>query len=396
VLRLVLARHPDHLGANHYYIHATEESPWPEEALASAERLMALAPAAGHIQHMPSHIYRRIGEHAKATEANYAAVAVDLAYIGQTQATARYPLHYLSHNQHFLAVSLTIEGRESEAIAAAQKLFELVKDFADLPYNQLFNQTLADVKTDYFFTVPIEIAVRFRRWDVLAQFEKDERAGQLITQRKLFFTTTIQAYAEVLRILDGESPSEDALLEALESFWTAVDKAPTDLAYGNNSAADIFRIANLVLLARLVEATGEGSLLDVLDTAKMRLSQSPTLAGAVDVLGEANDGRAFGDLEIELWRKAATLQDNLAYNEPPDWYYSVRESLGAAFYRQDRFAEAEAVFREDLVRHRGSGRALHGLIKSLEEQGKPVSAWLEVQFDRAWKNATAEPPLAKM
>jgi hypothetical protein len=392
VQRHVLARNPDHLGANHYYIHATEESPWPEEALASAERLMELAPAAGHIQHMPAHIYRRIGDHAKATEANYAAVAVDRAYIRQTPATARYPLHYLSHNQHFLTISLTIEGRESEAIASAQQLFELTRDYANDPYNQLFNQTLTDVKADYFFAVPIETAVRFRRWDVLAAFEKEEGASRLIVLRNLSFTAAIWAYAGVLRNLDEEGMSNTTALEGLDAFWTAVDSAPPELTNGNNSAADLFKIANLTLLAQLIEAAPKEDLDAFIEEVKLRLAQSPVLQEEAALL----DGAPRDQLVIDLWQQAVAGQDALAYNEPPDWYFPLREALGAAFFRQGRFAEAEAAFRANLERHRGSGRALHGLIESLSAQGKTVPDWLRAQFRRAWKNATAPLSLAKM
>jgi tetratricopeptide (TPR) repeat protein len=392
VQRHVLARNPDHLGANHYYIHATEESPWPEEALASAERLMELAPAAGHIQHMPAHIYRRIGDHARATEANYAAVAVDRAYIRQTPATARYPLHYLSHNQHFLTISLTIEGRESEAIASAQQLFELTRDYANDPYNQLFNQTLADVKNDYFFAVPIETAVRFRRWDVLAAFEKEEGASRLIVLRNLSFTAAIWAYAGVLRNLDEEGMSNTTALEGLDAFWTAVDSAPPELTNGNNSAADLFKIANLTLLAQLIEAAPKEDLDAFIEEVKLRLAQSPVLQEEAALL----DGAPRDQLVIDLWQQAVAGQDALAYNEPPDWYFPLREALGAAFFRQGRFAEAEAAFRANLERHRGSGRALHGLIESLSAQGKTVPDWLRAQFRRAWKNATAPLSLAKM
>ena len=316
------------------------------------------------------------------------AVAVARAYIGQTPATALYPLHSLSHNQHFLTVSLTIEGRESEAIASAQQLFELTRDYANDPYDQ----TLADVKTDYFFAVPIETAVRFRRWDVLAAFEKEEGVSRLIVLRNLSYTAAIWAYADVLRSLEEEGMSNTTALDGLDAFWTAVDSAPPELTNGNNSAADLFRIANLTLLARLFEAAAEEDLDVFIEEVKLRLAQSPVLQEQAALL----DGAPRDQLVIDLWQRAVAGQDALAYNEPPDWYFPLREALGAAFFRQGRYGEAEATFRENLARHRGSGRALHGLIESLAAQGEAVPDWLRAQFRRAWRNATAQLSLAKM
>jgi tetratricopeptide (TPR) repeat protein len=391
VLRDVLGRDPDHLGANHYFIHATEESPTPEDALAAAERLAALAPASGHIVHMPSHIYRRVGEHARATASNYAAVAADLAYIRQTPATARYPLHYLSHNLHFLTVSLTIEGRESEALAAARQLFENALRWGDDLYNHLHNQTLVDVKEDLFFTVPIETIARFRRWDALLLAEIEEELAAPSSPR-IPFTRVMWRYADALEYLDVGPVDAHGAGARLDAFRAAADGISRDLTHGNNSADDLFRIAHLVLLARAVEAVPAGESAGFIDAAAAATAGSHALGRDADLLDE----RGGHALIVALLRRAVAREDALDYNEPPDWYFPVREALGAALWRQEKFADAEAVFRQDLEINRGNGRSLFGLIESLRAQGKPVPGWLEAQFEKAWRNATVELSLDTM
>jgi tetratricopeptide (TPR) repeat protein len=382
VLRRVLERDPLHLGANHYLIHATEESPNPEDALPSARRLAALAPAAGHILHMPSHIYRRTGQHAEATAANYTAVAVDRAYIRQTPATDRYPLHYLSHNLHFLTASLSIEGRESEAIAAAMDLLENALAYSG-GYNEKHNQTLAKTKDDYFFTVPILTAARFNRWRSLQDVEE-----KIINQRstsihpELHFTRAMLAYAGGLQYLAGGSVSESGVRRWIETLAAAVHAAPKDLTYGTNQASDLFEIAAWVLVARSQEAI-RSNIQDLISDLALPIDLS--LLG-----GDRNT------ISIRAWEQAVKREDRLDYDEPSDWYYPVRESLGAAHYRRGNFSAAEAVFRKDLEINRGNGRSLFGLIESLRAQGKPVPERLTLQYREAWRNATVKLSLETM
>lgn len=420
----VLEHKSTHIGANHYFIHATEESPCPEVALPSANRIAELAPAAGHLQHMPSHVYERIGKYAKATEANYKAVYVDRAYIYQTPETARYPLHYLSHNLHFLTDSLSIQGRESEALAAAQELFENTKKYSVDDYNPLHNQTLVQVKDDYFFTVPIWTAVRFNAWNFLSSVGFEEVLFRCFTKRNLPFTKAMWQYGQVLKYLSKPNPvTAPGDLAKLDQFWRAVGKAPTTLEYGNNDASKLFRIANLVLVARTLEALPSDVSKDFIDEVKSRVEKYSALKPDSDLFE--------GDIKreqriIEIWERAVCVEngkkavclenglDNnvcrekgLNYNEPPDWYYPLRESLGAAYYRQENFGEAERVFCEDLQIHncdyenqkihKMNGRSLFGLIKSIEAQpDKEVPQGLKSEFEKAWKNATVEPSLKTM
>ena len=389
LLRQVLARNPDHLGANHHFIYATEGSPWPEEALASAERLPALAPAAGGVRHAPSHIYRRIGAHAKATEANQTAVAAERAHLRQAVTMAPTPLRDLAHSQHSLTRSLALEGRESEAIASALALIDLALSDNGDPESEVFDEPLAEGQADYFLAAALATAAVFRRWDILEQLEKDHGISRVAVLRKLSYTAAIWAYVNLLRSIDeeGEALSQPETIEALQGFWSAVEAAPADAIHGSNQAMDLFKIANLVLLARLAEALPDETAAAVISDAKLRLAESPGLQEDLNLLDEA-DRKA---LAIALWEKAVARQDDLNDNLPSDWYYDTRESLGAALYRQGRFAEAESVFRDGLARQRGSGRLLDGLIESLHGQGKPVPAWLKAQLQEAWKNATAGP-----
>jgi tetratricopeptide (TPR) repeat protein len=395
-LESVLSRDSRHMGANHYYIHAYEASPTPEQALSSARLLPALARAAGHIVHMPSHIYRRTGDHAKATAANYEAVFADLAYISQAPATARYPLHYLSHNLHFLSISLSIEGREGEALAAAQYLFQNTSDFSSDDYNPKHNQTLVQAKDDYFFTVPILVSARFHAWEDLEFFEVEEAAFDQPSD-SLPFTEAMWEYANTLKYLAvnvNQVTTPDSLGQ-LEQFWAAVRDAPPNLQYGNNDASKLFRIANLVLVARAAEALGGDAFTDFIGGVKQAMGSIPTL----------NPDTASLTGNISIWSRAVEIEDSLAYNEPPDWYYPVRESLGAAYYRQGNYAGAEAVFRNDLTINEGNGRSLFGLIESIGQvedtrcmrtDAPEELVALCSKFREAWKNATEELSLLTM
>lgn len=394
----VLEHKSNYIGANHYFIHATEESPCPEVALPSAKIIAELAPAAGHLQHMPSHVYERIGEYAKATEANYKAVYVDRAYIYQTPETARYPLHYLSHNLHFLTDSLSIQGRESEALAAAQELFENTSKYSEDDYNPLHNQTLVQVKDDYFFTVPIWTAVRLNAWRFLSSVGFEEVLFRCFTKRNLPFTKVMWQYGQVLKYLPKPNPiTVRGALAKIEQFWRTVGQAPTTLKYGNNEASKLFRIANLVLVARTLEVLPSEVSNNFIEKVKNRLKNYPVLNQDSGSFNEPTRDKQI----IKIWERAVCLEDGLNYDEPPDWYYPLRESLGAAYYRQGKdnkqnYEKAERVFREDLKTHKLNGRSLFGLIESLKKQGKKVPKEIETDFERAWKNATVRLSLETM
>jgi tetratricopeptide (TPR) repeat protein len=332
VLESVLRRDPDHVGANHYYVHAVEASPHPEWALPSALRLETLVPGAGHLVHMPAHIYIRAGFYHAAVVSNQAAVAADRAYLAATHsASSFYALSYYSHNMHFLAYAAGMDGESAAARRAATALTALVAPAArEMPMVEMF--------------IPIQAAVllRFRLWDqVIALPAPDPN---------LKIATAFWHYARGAAFAgSGNLDRARAESQALE---TAIHALPAGANYGFNPAASVFSIASNSLDARIAEAAGN------------RKSA------------------------IESWKKAVAAQDTLAYDEPPDWFYPVRESLGGTLLRDGQFAAAEAVFREDLERNPANPRSLFGLARALEaEHRQGEAAWARAEFERGWRYA---------
>jgi tetratricopeptide (TPR) repeat protein len=333
VLESVLARYPDHVGANHYYIHAVEASPHAAWALESADRLNTLVPNAGHLVHMPSHIYARVGDNAAAIKSNAAAAEVDRNYIAATGATGMYPAMYYSHNLHFLAYAAMQTGKSDEARKAAEILAENIRTRA---------QGMPPGMTEGFLIYPMAVRVRFRQWaDVLAMPQPD--AGLLANVAFWHFARGM-ALASTGKIPDAESEQR--------AFDAAVAKIPKEQGFGFTKAAAIMQISGAVLAARIAEARANS-------------------AAAIDAL-----------------KKAIAAQDALAYDEPPDWFFPVRESLGGALLRAGNAAEAEKVFREDLVRNPRNGRSLFGLWQSLAAQNKTTdAAWAKSQYEAVWRDA---------
>jgi tetratricopeptide (TPR) repeat protein len=342
VLESVLRRNPEHPGANHFYIHAVEASPNPERALASAARLQTLVPAAGHLVHMPAHIYVRTGDYAAAARANEQAIEVDRTYLAERPGVkTMYGLMYAPHNIHFLAAAHAMAGRQADAKRAADDLVAAVgADPTGLPPE-------AVAMLDAYVATPLYVAVRFRRWDDLTSIR--EPTPGLPVSRALWHFARGAAAAATKRPADARS--ERAALAAARA------ELPPNAAFGLNDAGAILDVALAVLDARLAEAAGE--------------------RGAA----------------IAAWERAVTLQDALAYNEPADWPLPARESLGGALLRDRRPAEAEVVFRADLARNPRSGRSLFGLRESLKAAKRTSDAeWVGQELDRAWRDA--DTPLA--
>jgi tetratricopeptide (TPR) repeat protein len=332
VLESVLRRKPDHTGANHYYIHAVEASPTPERALAAADRLRELAPAAGHLVHMPSHIYVRVGDYAAAARANERAAAVDHAYITKFGVKGIYPMMYYSHNLHFLAVAHAMQGRYADAKKAADKLAAHVGPHVhDMPM------------LEFFLPTPILVQVRFQRWDDLLAAPAPDAKRTIVK--------SLWHYGRGLA-LAARGKNEEAAKE-LAKFRAIHEAMPADLAYGDrNKAKQLLVIPGKVLEAKLALA---------------RKSQAAALA---------------------CLRDAVAAEDALNYIEPADWHIPVREQLGAVHLRSGQALEAEKVFRADLERNRRNPRSLFGLMESLKAQGKNYSARLvEQEFRAAWRNA---------
>jgi tetratricopeptide (TPR) repeat protein len=331
-LESVIRRDPNHLGAIHYYIHAVEASSSPERALAGANRLAAMAPAAGHIVHMPAHVYIRTGDYESAVKTNQKAAAADEAYIKSSGAQGIYPMMYYSHNLHFIAMCSAMNGDYAEAKKAADMLAAhvgpAVKDMPPL---------------EGFMTIPLAVEIRFHRWnDILAAKAPDPSMK----------TTTVFYHFARGMALAGTGKVADA--EAEYKFVSEAEKAtPEDVVFAmpvNNKAKDILKIAENVLGAKIAVAKKDN-------------------ATAVTML-----------------QQAIAVQDSLKYGEPPDWFFPVRESLGAVLLSSGNAPEAEKVFREDLNRNPRNPRSLYGLREALKAQKRDYDAgFIQKQFDASWK-----------
>jgi tetratricopeptide (TPR) repeat protein len=335
VLEAVLRRDPDHIGANHYYIHATEASPHPEWALGSARRLETLAPAAGHLVHMPAHTYMRVGDYSAAAHSNAVAAEVDRKYLDESGTTdSMYDMMYYCHNLHFLAASYSMAGDFAHAKQAADQLVAHVAPM-------LHDMPVAEMYTPY----PIFVLVRFHRWDELLKLPPPNPRLSMTTAFWHFARGS--ALAEKKQVAMAEA--ERKLLES-ERMQTPADR---EFSSVSNKARVFLDLAENILDARIAAAKGDS------------------------------------EQAIKNWQKAVEIEDKLYYGEPPEWFYPVRESLGAALLLSGRAERAEAVFRADLEQYPRNPRSLFGLTKSLETQQKKKEDVEEVrrQFQEAWRNA---------
>jgi tetratricopeptide (TPR) repeat protein len=334
VLESVLRRDPSHVGANHYYVHAVEASPWPERALPSAARLEKLVPSAGHLVHMPAHIYMRTGNYEAAARSNAEAVRVDEAYIKASGAQGVYPLMYYTHNLDFLAAAASMEGRYGEARkAAARSAANVAPAVKDMPMGE------------YLLSRPLEVELRFARWNEV--LKASEPAETLPTSRAMWHFARGVALAAKGDVTGAETERG--------GFEAEAAKLADDAIWGLNSSKAVLEVARWSLDARIAAA------------------------------------RKDAEAAITAWRQAVDAQDRLSYDEPPPWYCPVRESLGAALFRSGQKEEAEKVFREDLARNPRNPRSLFGLWESLKAQKKTADAlWVRRAFQEAWKNSEIE------
>lgn len=335
VLESVLRRNPNHPGANHFYIHAVEASPNLERAIPSAMRLMTLVPGAGHLVHMPGHIFLQTGDYELAAKANIDAAAADEAFVRRTQASGVYPLMYWTHNIHFIAYARAQQGRYDEAKKAALQMVQNVGD-ADLQMQML----------EGFHLYPLMMDLRFQRWNVILS------TPQPRSERKL--QRAFWRYARAMAL--AEQGKLDEAVAEREQFETLRRAMPAETMYLlNNKGSDILALSAATLDAKLAWAKGE---------------------------------RAQA---IEAWRRALELENRLQYDEPPAWFYPVSQSLAAALLLQGQAAEAESVFREISAKRPRDGRLLFGLWQSVKAQGRERDAELiEQQLRTAWTGATQE------
>lgn len=331
-LDAVLAKDPQHAGANHFTIHVLEASKAPERSLAAADRLAALAPAAGHMVHMPAHIYIRTGFYERAAEANVRAIAADESYIEQCRAQGTYPAYLYPHNIHFLWAASTFEGRSAAAIEAARKMASKLTH----------EHTAGPAGVQDWAVVPFYALVRFGRWD-------DVLREPAISEKP--YATAIRHWARGLAFANqGKLDEARAELTALEA-QQALPEIQQDVI-GFDPAARVLEIPRKTLAAEIARQ-------------------------------DHHEEEAIARL-----REALEVQDALRYNEPPPWHQPVRHLLGAALLDAGRPAEAEQVYRQDLTENRENGWALFGLLHSLRAQGKVTEAQeAEARFRKAWARA---------
>jgi tetratricopeptide (TPR) repeat protein len=331
-LESVIKRDPNHLGAIHYYIHAVEASSSPERALAGANKLAALAPGAGHIVHMPAHVYIRTGDYDAAIKTNEKAAEVDRAYIKATGVQGIYPMMYYSHNLHFIAMCAAMNGNYLESRKNADLLTQNVGPHVkDMP------------PLEGFMTIPVAVEIRFHHWSELLKMPQPDPAMKT--------ATVFWHFAHGLALAGTDKVTEAEAEYKIVS--DAEDATPPDVIFQmpiNNKAKDILEIAKDVLGAKIAMGKKDS-------------------AGAIAML-----------------RDAVTIQDTLKYGEPPDWFYPVRESLGGALLMSGDATGAEKVFRADLDRNPRNPRSLWGLRQALLQQKREYDAgFIQKEFEASWK-----------
>ena len=334
VLESVLKRDPNHLGANHYYIHAVEASPRPERALPSAARLEKLASAAGHLVHMPAHIYARVGDHPAAAHCNELAVAADKKFLAATHEQGVYRLFYYSHNLHFLAFAASMEGNFAEAKDAAARLVANVAPGV---------KAMPDLEG--FLPTPIVVLFAFERWDDLLKLPVPDSS----------FLITNAVWHSLRGVAFANTGKTDEAQKEQGAFRELATKIPPDTMYDMlNKTAAVFKVHDHLLAGMIARSRHD-------DTA------------AVDSLTQA-----------------VAAEDALNYSEPPPWYPPVRPMLGRVLLANKEPAEAERVFRADLEKNPRDGRALAGLRDALKAQDRQYEAdQIDQQFRAAWKSASS-------
>lgn len=336
VLTNLVAKNPKHPGAHHFYVHAMEASAAPEKALKSAQLLETLVSGSGHLIHMPSHIYIRTGDYHQGSLSNIEAVKVDSLYTTLCHAQGAYPLGYYPHNYHFLTATAALEGNSELAWDAAKKL---QKHISPEIMRQPGWGTL-----QHYYTIPYYIAVKFAMWDTIIALPNPGK--------DLIYPKAVWHYARGMAYL-GKNNLANAEQELASLKQLSKNKTLKDVTIWNiNTTADLAQIATKVLDA-----------------------------------GIASKQNDF-DKAISVLKEAVAIEDQLNYNEPPDWFFSVRHYLGAVLLKSNKYAEAEKVYRQDLQIWPKNGWALIGLYNAMLLQKKEKEALkIKTAFDAAWQYA---------
>lgn len=333
-LEKTLKQDPFHPLANHLYIHAVEASNTPERGLPAAQRLADLVPGAGHLVHMPAHIYIRTGNYHEGSLANQRAVEADAEYITQCRSQGLYPLAYHPHNYHFLSATAAMEGNSELAIYAAYKVA--------LKTDQKSMREPQYVTLQHYYSIPYYAFARFGKWDLILQ--EPAPAEDLLYPNGVWHFVRGLAFARKDRISKAQS-------ELIQLKNIAGNPALEKITiWGINTTSSLLNIAVETLTGEIAEAKGSY------------------------------------DQAIDSLKKAVSMEDQLNYDEPPPWYAPVRQTLGAVYLKAGRYVEAEKVYREDLKEFPNNGWSLFGLQISLKAQGKAEEAQqVKERFNKAWK-----------
>ena len=333
-LEAVMAVDPHHPLALHLYIHAVEASPNPEKADVPADRLRHLAPALGHLVHMPSHIDIRRGRWQEAVEANQRAMEADRKYREVSPKQGFYRL-YMAHNHHMLSFAAVMQGESKRSMEAVRTML------AAVPPQALEDKATAAM-LDGFFAIPYEILLRFGRWDDMLKEPEPHSA--------LVICRAMRHYARGIALAAQHKPAEARAEQ--KAFREAVAKTPKDARFGNNTAENVLAVAENMLEGEILYREG-------------KVEES-----------------------LAALREAVKKEDALKYDEPPDWGMPVRHALGATLLQAGKAAEAEQAYREDLRRWPQNGWSLFGLAQALEVQGKAQeAAEVKAQFEKVWQRA---------
>lgn len=338
LLEGIMARKPGHVAANHLYIHAVEASPTPQMGESAADRLGTLVPGAGHLVHMPSHIYLRTGRYADGSAANEAAIRADQAYITQCRSGGIYPLAYHPHNWHFLWMTATFEGRSARAIEAAQHVHDKV------PADKMHDHAWGVLQ--HYNALPLYAYARFGKWQEILNAPPPDAS--------LDYPTAVWHYTRGLALVNTSRVAEaEKELAVLEGILSGDEQELTRTTLWDiNSAYALMQIGRRLLAGEIAAKKGDTK------TA------------------------------IKLLEKAADMELSLNYDEPPDWYYPVRHSLGAVYLEAGRAKDAEKVYRTDLQWYPENGFALFGLEQALAAQGKSAeAAEVHARFVKTWARA---------
>lgn len=334
-LERVIEGNPRHPGALHLYLHAVEEV-YPEWGVDAADRLANLVPGAGHLVHMPSHIYIRVGRYQDAAQANRNAIEADDAYVTQCHAQGLYPVAYMPHNHHFLWAAATFQGDSETALDSAEHIAHHVdRELLRTPgYGTL----------QHYLATPLYTRARFGRWDEILETPQPE-AG-------LLYPEGVWRYARALALIRRDRLDE-ARGELARLREIAADPVlDTVTLWDINGTADLVEIASEIVTGELAAAEGDFD-------------------------------EAVRSLEVAL-----AMESTLLYDEPPSWHQSVRQVLGAVLLEAGRAEEAERVYREDLAKFPDNGWSLHGLVAALEAQGETEAAdEVRAQLRQAWQHA---------